>query len=121
MELLVHLDEFLKRTCLTYCEFIELWKSKFVRFDVKDRREQGFPDCEPCCLDDLVIQFEEPPGATEALKRLAIFIRLWRKLQQVSNAHHTFTELRDICDVLGLFSGSNINPDFIRQLAAFQM
>jgi hypothetical protein len=120
-EAIVHLDEFLKRTCLSYCEFIELWKSKFVRFDLKGSREQGFPDCEPCCLDDLVIQFEEPPGATEALKRLAIFVRLWRKLQHVANAHYTFTELRDICEVLGLFSGANINPDFIRQLAAFQM
>jgi hypothetical protein len=120
-ELVVHLDEFLKRTCLTYCEFIDLWKSKFVRFGLKDKPEQGFPDCEPCCLEEFVIKFEDPSDLTEALKRLAIFIRLWRKLQDVSNAHYTFTELRDFCEVLGLFSGTNVNPDFVRQLAAFQM
>ncbi|PYP83713.1 MAG: insecticidal toxin complex protein [Blastocatellia bacterium AA13] len=117
----VHLDEFLKRTCLTYCEFIELWKSKFVRFDLRGSHEEGFPDCEPCCLEEYEIRFEDPSDPAEALKRLAIFIRLWRKFQTISNARYTFTELRDICEVLGLFSGTNINPDFIRQLAAFQM
>jgi hypothetical protein len=127
-ETVAHLDEFLRRTCLTYCEFIELWRSKFVKFDLKGMHEQGFPgykqgfpDCEPCCLEEYLIQFEAPSDAAEALRRLAIFIRLWRKLQTVANARYTFTELRDICEVLGLFSGANINPDFIRQLVAFQM
>jgi Tc toxin complex TcA C-terminal TcB-binding domain len=127
-EIVAHLDEFLRRTCLTYCEFIELWRSKFVKFDLKGMHEQGFPgykqgfpDCEPCCLEEYRIEFEDPSDAEEALRRLAIFIRLWRKLQTVANARYTFTELRDICEVLGLFSGTNINPDFIRQLVAFQM
>ena len=65
----MHLDEFLKRTCLTYCEFIDLWKSEFVRFVLRGRLAsavtpvegfnpaQGFPDCEPCCLEEYVIQF----------------------------------------------------------------
>lgn len=121
MELVVRLDEFLKRTCLTYCEFIELWKSQFIKFDPKGIG-QGFPDCEPCCLDDYVIEFEAPFGTTEALpqalQRLAVFIRLWRKLRDVPNGRYTFTELRDICEVLPLFSSK---PDAIRQLAAFQM
>ena len=55
------------------------------------------------------------------MMRLAVFIRLWRKLQAVPTAQYTFTQLGDIADVLGLFVGGGINPDFIRQLAAFQM
>ncbi|WP_226602992.1 neuraminidase-like domain-containing protein [Bacillus cereus] len=126
-DVVVSLAEFLKRTCLTYCEFLELWKSEFVKFILKDNHENGFPDCEPCCLDEYLIEFEDPADPEEALKRLAIFIRLWRTLQIVPNACYTFTELRDICDVLELFIDTNqpnvksINSDFIRQLAAFQM
>lgn len=115
-ETVVHLDEFLKRTCLTYCEFIELWKSQFIKFDPKGI-EQGFPDCEPCCLEDYVIEFEGFE-AVDALGRLAFFIRLWRKVQDVPNGRYTFTELRDICQVIVPFSSK---PDSVRQLAAFQM
>ncbi|QEL71780.1 MULTISPECIES: neuraminidase-like domain-containing protein [unclassified Bacillus cereus group] len=118
---IVHVAEFLKRTCLSYCEFIELWKSEFVKFSLKGSREKGFPDCEPCCLDEYVIEFEDPANPAEALKQLAVFIRIWRKMQSVPNARYTFTELRDICKELELFQGPSINPDFIRQLAAFQM
>ncbi|KYC35938.1 hypothetical protein WA1_48895 [Scytonema hofmannii PCC 7110] len=120
IDIVIHVSEFLKRTCLTYCEFIELWKSEFVKFTLQNSRE-GFPDCEPCCLDKYVIEFEDPEDPVEALKRLAIFIRLWRKLQAIPNARYTFTELRDICDVLELFDGTNVNPNFIRQLVAFQI
>jgi hypothetical protein len=120
-DIVVHLSEFLERTCLTYCEFIELWKSEFVRFSLRNHREEGFPECEPCCLDKYIIEFDDPDNPEEALKQLAIFIRLWRKLQAIPNAGYTFTQLRDICDVLGLFEGANVNPDFIRQLVAFQM
>ncbi|HEY9892565.1 MAG TPA: neuraminidase-like domain-containing protein [Candidatus Sericytochromatia bacterium] len=120
-DVVVHLSEFLERTCLTYCEFIELWKSELVKFGLKNNR-QGFPDCEPCCLDKYIIEFPDPKDTEEDLKRLAIFIRLWRKLQAVPNARYTFTELTDICNVLGLFDdAANVNPDFIRQLVAFEM
>jgi Tc toxin complex TcA C-terminal TcB-binding domain len=119
--IVIQLSEFLERTCLTYCEFLELWKSEFVKFGLKGNRDAGFPDCEPCCLDTYLIEFQVPADPAEALKRLTIFIRLWRKLQDLPNARYTFTELRDICEVLGLFNGANVNPDFIRQLAAFQM
>jgi hypothetical protein len=121
IDIVTHVSEFLERTCLTYCEFIELWKSEFVRFGLRNHREEGFPECEPCCLDKYIIEFDDAEDPVEALKRLAIFIRLWRKLQTVPNARYTFTQLRDICDVLGLFDGTNVNPDFIRQLVAFQM
>lgn len=109
------LPEFLRRTGLTYCEFVELWESGFVAFY---GREGGFPDCEPCDLDRYRISFGEG-GATDALRRLAVFIRLWRTLR----AHgYDFATLADICTVLRLFDGDGkINPDFVRQLAAFQM
>jgi Tc toxin complex TcA C-terminal TcB-binding domain len=123
----VQLPGFLERTCLTYCEFLELWKSGFVPFsnggDDKAQREGTgvFPDCEPCCLEKLWLQFPEEPGAETALYQLAVFIRLWRKLKRVGGAGYSFDQLRDICDVLHLFNGTAINPDFIRELVAFQM
>lgn len=123
--LVVQLSEFLKRACQTYCEFLELWKSGFVKFRCYTRQqgEEGgaFPDCEPCCLDNYSIQFEDTQDPNEALKLLAVFIRLWRKLQHVKNARYSFTQLCDICNVLNLFNNGSINPDFIRQLAAFQI
>ncbi|MCY7282514.1 MAG: insecticidal toxin complex protein, partial [Cyanobacteria bacterium CAN_BIN43] len=120
-ETVVKLSEFLERTCLTYCEFIDLWKSRFVVFGLKNEREQGFPDCEPCCLDKYLIEFINPENPVQALTKLIVFIRLWRILQKIPNAHYSFSELRDICEVLELFRGASINPGFIRQLVAFQM
>jgi hypothetical protein len=120
-DFVIKLSEFLERTCLTYCEFIELWQSEFVKFTLKGKEEQGFPNCEPCCLDQYLIKFIDPANPVQALKQLIVFIRLWRKLHALPNAGYTFTELRDICEVLKLFQGNNVNPDFIRQLAAFQI
>jgi len=151
----VQLPEFLQKTCLTYCEFLELWKSQYVPFRDGGEEDGSFPDCEPCCLQQHWLQFPEPapppapgsnpnqppqnpaaPGeasppnppapasvaaAGSALGQLCVFIRLWRKLKEVCNANYNFAQLRDICDVLQLFIGGAINPDFIRQLAAFQM
>ena len=148
------LSQFLQQACLTYCEFLELWKSQFVTFNDGGAEDGKFPDCEPCCLEQHWLQFpnqqtqpsdpnqpQNPsgtqpaaaPGATNpptpapvagegnTLGQLAVFIRLWRKLKDVCNANYTFSQLRDICDVLQLFIGGVINPEFIRQLAAFQM
>lgn len=121
VEIVVKLSEFLPRTGLTYCEFIELWKAEFVRFR-RAGEDPEVPNCEPCCLPEILIQFEDPEEPLEALKRLVVFIRLWRKLQQVEGAEYSFAQLRDICDVLHPFNNDGtINPDFIRQLAAFQM
>jgi hypothetical protein len=120
----LQLPEFLARACLSYCEFIDLWRSQFIVFhNGADERTSAFPECEPCCLDDLVLQFPgQERGATEAmLGQLAIFIRLWRLLKGDCCKGYTFDELRDICDILQLFQGGAINPDFIRQLAAFRM
>jgi hypothetical protein len=113
--------EFLKRTGLTYCEFLDLWRSDFVRFKIIGEKEK-ITECDPCCPEKYRIRFENPADPEIALKKIAIFIRLWRKLQEVDNAKYTFTQLKDICDVLKFYlPDGSINTDFIRQLAAFQM
>ena len=117
------LPEFLARTCLSYCEFFELWQSGFVRFLSSDERENGqFPQCEPCCLDAVSLRFaDQERGPEEGLIKLAVFIRLWRKLKESCCLCCSFAELRDICDVLQLFNGATPKPAFVRQLAAFQI
>lgn len=115
-------SEFLRRTGLSYCEFLDLWRSNFVPFTSKGGEgvPRQFADCPECYLDQIGIEFNKDPKL--ALMRLIVFIRLWRKLQAVAGAKYTFTELRDICVVLRLFDDKHaINPDFIRQLAAFQL
>ena len=136
-ETIIQLPEFLERTCLSYCEFYELWQSGFVTFgNGPDALE--FPQCEPCCLDTLWLEFPEPqdspPAAPDSppqdhtesvlqqgLLELALFIRLWRKLNESCCFCYSFAQLRDICDVLRMFANNELNQDFIRQLAAFQM
>ncbi|GAA4405798.1 neuraminidase-like domain-containing protein [Quisquiliibacterium transsilvanicum] len=133
--IVVHVPEFLKRTGIEYCEFLELWKSKFVEFEreVPEQlnadgspvdappQDTGFPSCEPCCPEDLIIRFINPELAEDALRRLMVFVRLWRSLKCLRGAGYPFADLRDICMVLGLFQGGNVNPQFIRQLASFQI
>ena len=117
--------EFLRRTRLDYCEFVELWRSGIVPFDraapVHDGDGYGepepFPDCQPCCPDGLVIDFGRRNDLA-ALRRLAVFIRLWRRLRTVPCGKLTMAQLRDVADVLGLFQGDAVNPEFIRQLAS---
>jgi hypothetical protein len=114
-DIAVCLPDFLKRTCLTYCDFIELWKCGPVRFRNGGARDGTFPDCEPCCLEEFWLQFPGRP-ASVALWELDVFIRLWQRLRHVCGAEYSICELADICEVFS-FPG----PDFIRQLAAFQM
>ena len=86
-----------------------------------DQANGTFPDCEPCCPQVLWIEFPQSAGPDQALYQLAVFIRLWRKLKDAPCGGRSFEQLRDICDVLHLFNGTAINPDFIRQLAAFEL
>ena len=122
----VVLSEFLERTGLDYCEFLDLWRSDFVPFSRVDRDREGgggvFDDCPPCDPDRIGLRFDQDIDTTAALAELALFIRLWRKLKQHRCGGYTFAELADICTVLGMFDADgNLNPDFIAQLAAFQM
>ncbi|MFZ0420270.1 MAG: neuraminidase-like domain-containing protein [Candidatus Sulfotelmatobacter sp.] len=122
MEEVVVLSEFLKCTCLTYCEFLELSKVVWPQSTAgREPNQMTYPECEPCCLKDYRLQIPDDNPQQELLQ-LAIFIRLWRKLKEVCGARYSFQELYDICKVLELFTAAGtVNPEFIRQLAAFQM
>lgn len=119
----ITLPVFLAQTCLTYCEFYELWESGFVSFragsDAKGDGDGTFPECEPCCPEQVWLQFPEQQQEQDLLE-LVIFVRLWRKLREHCGGY-SFAQLRDICDVLKLEANGAPNPDFVRQLAAFQM
>jgi hypothetical protein len=125
----VALPLFLAATCLSYCEFVELSKSGVPitligsqsEENTGGRKDASVPDCEPCCLGDYHLQLPGGDGRQTALLQLVVFIRLWRKLKCLCDAGYTFAQLYDICTVLNLYNGSVINPEFIRQLAAFQM
>ncbi|HWN67040.1 MAG TPA: neuraminidase-like domain-containing protein [Haliangium sp.] len=119
------LPVFLDRTGLRYCELADLIASEWVTLRVVNRKTQNaydfLPECEPCCLDDYALHLGSPVEI-QSLRRLIVFIRLWQKLQHVDGAGYAFTELRDICEVLVLFhSDGSTNPEFARQLAAFQL
>jgi len=122
----VGLRAFLAETCLSYCEFYGLWQAGFVAFrngtnQAGAGQEDGaFPECEPCCPDNLWLEFPEGQQQQD-LAALLVFIRLWRTLRQSCSSGYSFAQLRDICDVLQLYSGGALSPGFVRQLAAFQM
>jgi hypothetical protein len=126
----VTLPEFLADNCLSYCEFYELWQSGYVPFsngaangttNNADEKTGGaaFPECEPCCPEQVWVQFAG--GPTQDIAQVQVFIRLWRKLRDHCRGGYTFAQLRDICDVLQMWASGAPNPDFIRQLAAFAM
>ena len=117
----ITLPAFLAEACLGYCEFYELWQSGYVPFrNGADQKNGAFPACEPCCPEELWLQFPEGKEQVQEVE-LRVFVRLWRKLRDSCRSSYSFAQLRDICDVLKLYAGGVLNPDFIRQLAAFQM
>jgi Tc toxin complex TcA C-terminal TcB-binding domain len=117
------LPQFLTRTGLTYCELVDLQQAGFVAFDATNEGDRigVLPNCEPCCLNHYGIVFTNPQDPQTALRELIVFLRLWRKMQNVCGARYNFAELTDICNFFQLFIGTTVNPDFVRQLAAFQM
>ena len=117
----LHVDQFLHRTGLSYCEFVELADCGFAPMQRAGRPPKPFDECEPCHLDQLRITFGPGVDPAVALMQLAVFIRLWRLLQRTRCSGCTFAQLADICEVLGLFTGGVINPDFIPQLVALEI
>ena len=80
------------------------------------------PECEPCCLKDYAVAIVGIDKDNSAVTVIVALIRLWKKLQQLCGARYSFQELSDICTVLKFVDGGGaLNPEFIRQLAAFQM
>jgi hypothetical protein len=124
----LQLDKFLRGMSLDYCEFYALWSSGIVTFGSRattagegEGELAKFLPCEPCCLDELTIGFPRGINAELGLLQLVIVIRLWRKLHEQACCSYSFDQLRDICEVLQLFTATGVNPEFIRQFAAFQM
>lgn len=126
-EIVLGVAEFLRRTGLTYPEFLELRRSGFVPFaragsyGEEGDENGGFPACEPCCLDGLSFTFTDKcdmDDPTAALRRLAVFVRLWRTLRHLPGPRITFAALAELATALHLYRDKAINPDFLRQLAA---
>lgn len=111
---------FIKALGISYCDFLELYQSGFVAFGPGEGC-QGYPECLPCCADDLVISFPERSQAAAGLIQLAVFIRLWQKLRHTCMPYVSMKTLGDICHTLPLFTNQNVNPDFLRQLASLLM
>lgn len=109
---------FLKASGLNYSELIKLWKCKFISFT--SNLENGeFPADEPCCLKKLRLKFAATGDALASeLHQLFVFIRLWRRLQEIHGPKISFEQLADISNVLKLFIENDVNGDFLRQLAA---
>ncbi|MBV8648832.1 neuraminidase-like domain-containing protein [Paludibacterium sp.] len=146
IDVVLRLPEFLRRTGLSYCELVALQDASCVQFDALpqktdspprdantppaqrapgngdgEQRAGRLPACEPCCPEHYRLVFHQPNNPQTALAFLAVYLRLWRKLQAVCGARYTFAQLCDIIEVLQLYQGGNINPDFIRQLVSFQI
>jgi hypothetical protein len=142
------LETFLSATGLSYCELQCLQKSGWVVFQVvsmnavreSDRNSATteastdsveeprpaavglLPDCPPCCLSQWRIEFGDNETLDLTLKRLIIFIRLWKTLNSGCRDKISFSRLADISVVLELLDGSgHINPGFIQQLPSLIM
>ena len=117
------LPTFLGALCLSYCEFLELFDLGLIQVRYGNLREgqaiTALPECEPCCLTDYRVAALD--SDEKQLLTIIVFVRLWKKLREVCGARYSFKQLYDICRVLRFVSGGALNPEFIRQLAAFQM
>jgi hypothetical protein len=121
-QIVVLVSEFLARTGLAYCEFLELWRCRLVPFQNASAEGGSFPDCEPCYTDQLVITFGDTDNIAAPLLQLVTFIRLWRALRRGCCGQRglTFCELADIAQVLVPITGG-LNAEFVRQLAAIMV
>jgi hypothetical protein len=120
------LSEFLRRTCLSYCEFLEIWNAMVhvgstvagPTAAIDRAKASPIPKCEPCCLKDYRLPIDDGENGERLLIALAVLIRLWRKMREHCGARYSFAELLDINIV---FSAIGSGAEYIRQLAAFQM
>src|SRR5947207_11364972 len=101
----------MKRTGLSYREFVNVWKSRYVPFDCEGNNiDNGrFPECEPCRLNDLRISFGQREDVMFLFRKLSTFIRLWRRVQLCRGVKVTLMQLSDICRVLSLFLNDTVN------------
>lgn len=115
---MLQVSTFLHTMDISYCEFLELQRSGIVAFGPGGRPTQ-YPECLPCCDAAAVISFPGEGSPLTGLIQLAIFIRLYHSVKRAHICDGlTMMTLADICQVLGLFTNTNVNPDFLRQLAS---
>ena len=115
---------FLEVTGLSYCEFLELHKSRIVTFrpDAAPATDcDEFPPCLPCCADSVSIAWDAGARVFGEFLKMVIFARLWRRLQGRRQGAIRMDTLADICKVLRLFDDANVNPDFLVQLSSLLM
>lgn len=107
---------FLKKTGLSFDEFLALWKCEYVKFSPGEG--QHYPKDSSSSIESLLIVF--PTGQTvPSLYRLALLTRLWRQLKRpFGDKSPSFQQLAEICGCLKMFNGDQPNPDFIRQLVS---
>ena len=107
---------FLKKTGLSFDEFLAVWKCGYVKFSPGPG--QQYPEDSSSSIESLLIVF--PEGQTlPSLYKLAVFIRLWRQLKRrFGDKSPSIQQLAEICVCLQLFKGDSSNPDFIRQLVS---
>ena len=122
----VFVSWFLKSTGLNYYDFIELWKCKYVQFSCAPSQSgtssnPEFPPSETYNTGELQIALNSTDDPQFSLRRLFVFVRLWKILSHVDGPTISFSELAEISTTLSLFEGGSINSDFIRQLAALIM
>ncbi|KAJ4154955.1 hypothetical protein LMH87_000225 [Akanthomyces muscarius] len=117
---LLQVSDFISQAGITYCEFLELQKCGFVQFNAGEVYKD-YPECLPCCDEDVVISFPGERSQAGELLKLLIFIRLWKNLRRPCGATVTMNVLADICKMLKLFTDTNVNPDFLRQFASLLM
>ncbi|OAA51504.1 insecticidal toxin complex protein [Metarhizium rileyi] len=126
------LDTFLVRTGMSYCEFYELWRTGFINIERSAPSFEAsiehvvatnsFPVCEPCCLSSFKLRFGQPDDSPLTLWKIAIFIRLWRKLEHCYGTEKMpLKAFAAICRVLGLFVNDDINSEFTYQLSSLFM
>ena len=87
-----------------------------------DPRRSTFPDMRALLPRRLLAPIPRAGSRSRASIALAVFIRLWRKLKEslAASAIRSRSSATSATSCT-LFVGGTINPDFIRQLAAFQM
>ena len=119
---IVGLPAFLAGTCLSYCEFYELWQSGFVAFrNGADEKRRRVP----------AVRAVLPGRAVAAVPRGAAGAgpgrRCWCSSgcgASCASRAASATRSRSCgtsATCCSLYQGGALNPDFVRQLAAFQM
>ncbi|TDR82725.1 neuraminidase-like domain-containing protein [Paludibacterium purpuratum] len=112
---LSQVSEFLARTGLSWCELVELQQCGVVPFSYSGSQDGKLPPCEPCYPARYSLTFGNTTPAQTGFATLAVFIRLWRKLQCCGAIRLSMNDLADCYAVLMPIGGGMA---FLRELAS---